>query len=102
VLNPLIAFNAGRGAMSGRLSTHCVSASFMKRLDMVFLALLLGAFAGAQNGITLKVLIPTLRRRSQKRRISGTRILELAQRWIRQPRALHRFPDARFAATHPR
>src|SRR5713226_3569615 len=44
----------------------------------------------------------TLRRRSQKRRISWTRILELAQRWIPQPRALHPFPDARFAASHPR
>jgi RNA-directed DNA polymerase len=44
----------------------------------------------------------TLRRRSQKRRTSWTRILELAQRWIPQPRALHPFPDARFAATHPR
>ena len=44
----------------------------------------------------------TIRRRSQQRRISWTRILELAQRWIPQPRALHPFPDARFAATHPR
>jgi hypothetical protein len=37
-----------------------------------------------------------------KRKISWTRILELAQRWIPKPRALHPFPDARFAATHPR
>ncbi len=44
----------------------------------------------------------TIRRRSQKHRIFWTRILELAQRWIPQPRALHPFPDARFAATHPR
>ena len=44
----------------------------------------------------------TVRRRSQKRRISWTRILALAQRWIPQPRMLHPFPDARFAATHPR
>src|SRR5437899_1766401 len=44
----------------------------------------------------------TIRRRSQKHRISWTRILELAQRWIPQPRALHPFPDARFAASHPR
>jgi hypothetical protein len=35
-------------------------------------------------------------------RISWTRILEVAQRWIPQPRALHPFPDARFAATHPK
>src|SRR5438874_11837415 len=44
----------------------------------------------------------TIRRRSQKRPISWTRILVLAQRWIPQPRALHPFPDARFAASHPR
>jgi len=44
----------------------------------------------------------TIRRRSQKHRISWTRILVLAQRWLPQPRALHPFPDARFAATHPR
>ena len=44
----------------------------------------------------------TLRRRSQKRRISWTRILGLSQRWLPQPCRLHPFPDARFAATHPR
>ncbi len=44
----------------------------------------------------------TLRRRSQKRRINWTRTLVLATRWLPQPRALHPFPDARFAATHPR
>jgi hypothetical protein len=44
----------------------------------------------------------TLRRRSQKRRINWTRSLVLATRWLPQPRALHPFPDARFAATHPR
>jgi RNA-directed DNA polymerase len=42
----------------------------------------------------------TLRRRSQKRPISWTRILALAQRWLPQPRALDHFPDARCAATH--
>jgi len=44
----------------------------------------------------------TLRRRSQQRSVSWTRILTLAQRWLPTPRALHPFPDARFAATHPR
>jgi group II intron reverse transcriptase/maturase len=44
----------------------------------------------------------TIRRRSQKHRINWTRLLMLAQRWLPQPRALHPFPDARFAATHPR
>ena len=44
----------------------------------------------------------TLRHRSQKRRINWTRTLVLATRWLPQPRTLHPFPDARFAATHPR
>jgi RNA-directed DNA polymerase len=44
----------------------------------------------------------TLRRRSQKHRINWTRTLVLAMRWLPQPRALHPFPDVRFAATHPR
>ena len=44
----------------------------------------------------------TLLRRSQKHRINWTRMLVLATRWLPQPRALHPFPDVRFAATHPR
>jgi len=44
----------------------------------------------------------TLRRRSQKHRISWTRILALAQRWLPPPSTLHPFPDARFAAIHLR
>jgi RNA-directed DNA polymerase len=44
----------------------------------------------------------TLRRRSQRRSISWTRILTLASRWLPQPSTLHPFPDARFAATHLR
>ena len=44
----------------------------------------------------------TLRRRSQKRRISWTRMLALADRWLPRPRVLHPYPAARFAATHPR
>ena len=44
----------------------------------------------------------SLRRRSQRRAISWTRTLALAERWLPQPRALHPFPDARFAATHLR
>jgi len=44
----------------------------------------------------------SLRRRSQRRSISWTRTLALAEKWLPQPRALHPFPDARFAATHLR
>ncbi len=43
-----------------------------------------------------------LGRRTQRHRISWTRTLGLAQRWLPQPRTLHPFPDARFAASHPR
>jgi RNA-directed DNA polymerase len=44
----------------------------------------------------------TLRRRSQKRRMSWTRTLALARRWLPQPRVLHPYPAVRFAASHPR
>jgi RNA-directed DNA polymerase len=44
----------------------------------------------------------TLRRRSQKRRLSWTRMLALADRWLPQPRALHPYPADRFAVSHPR
>ena len=44
----------------------------------------------------------TLRRRGQRRSISWTRTLALAERWLPPPGMLHPFPDARFAATHLR
>src|ERR1700745_2410914 len=44
----------------------------------------------------------SVRRRSQKRRISWTRMLDLATRWLPAPQVLHPYPEARFAATHPR
>jgi len=44
----------------------------------------------------------SVRRRSQKRRISWTRMLDVATRWLPAPQVLHPYPDARFAATHPR
>jgi RNA-directed DNA polymerase len=44
----------------------------------------------------------TLRRRSQKHRLSWTRMLTLAQRWLPPPRVLHPYPVDRFAASHPR
>jgi len=42
------------------------------------------------------------RRRSQKHRIPWTRMHDLATRWLPVPHVLHPYPDARFAATHPR
>jgi RNA-directed DNA polymerase len=44
----------------------------------------------------------TIRRRSQRRRVSWTRTLAFARTWLPQPRVLHPFPDARFAVTHLR
>src|SRR6266566_262981 len=44
----------------------------------------------------------SVRRRGQKRRICWTRMLDLATRWLPAPQVLHPYPDARFAATHPR
>jgi hypothetical protein len=39
-----------------------------------------------------------LRRRSQKSRFTWERMLELAGRWLPQPKVLHPYPDARFLA----
>ena len=44
----------------------------------------------------------TVRRRSQKHRISWARMLALAKRWLPAPQVLHPYPDARFAVNHPR
>ena len=41
-------------------------------------------------------------RRSQRARVRWDRLSPLLARWIPQPRILHPYPDARFAATHPR
>jgi RNA-directed DNA polymerase len=40
----------------------------------------------------------TLRRRSQRTRMTWKRILILADRWLPQPRIVHPWPDVRFAA----
>jgi RNA-directed DNA polymerase len=44
----------------------------------------------------------TLRRRSQKTRINWERMDRIATRWLPRARVMHPFPEARFAATHPR
>ncbi len=43
-----------------------------------------------------------LRRRSQKTRLTWDRMDRIATRWLPQTRILHPFPEARFAAMHPR
>jgi group II intron reverse transcriptase/maturase len=44
----------------------------------------------------------TLRRRSQKRRMSWGRFYRLENRYLPPPRTCHPFPNVRFAAMHPR
>jgi hypothetical protein len=43
-----------------------------------------------------------LRRRSQQRHFSWTRMMALGERWLPLPRVLHPYPAVRFAASHPR
>ena len=44
----------------------------------------------------------TLRRRSQKDRMTWTRMTQLANDWLPKPTILHPWPSDRFAVTHPR
>ena len=44
----------------------------------------------------------TLRRRSQRDRITWERITKLADDWLPKPRILHPWPSERFAVRHPR
>jgi RNA-directed DNA polymerase len=44
----------------------------------------------------------TLRRRSQKDRITWARMMQLVDAWLPKPIILHPWPSARFAVTHPR
>jgi len=44
----------------------------------------------------------TLRRRSQKHRLTWKGMIALADRWLPQPRVLHPYPAVRFAASHLR
>jgi RNA-directed DNA polymerase len=44
----------------------------------------------------------TLRRRSQKDRITWTRMTQLVNDWLPKPTILHPWPSDRFAVTHPR
>jgi len=46
--------------------------------------------------------LKTLRRRSQKTRTDWRRMHRIAARWLPPARIMHPFPQARFAATHPR
>jgi hypothetical protein len=43
-----------------------------------------------------------LRRRSQRKRINWERMDRITARWLPPVRVMHPFPEARFAAIHPR
>ena len=44
----------------------------------------------------------TLRRRSQKAKVTWSRMTQLTALWLPAPRILHPWPDRRFAVNHPR
>ncbi len=55
----------------------------------------LGSFRRQVTHVWLK----TLRRRSQRHRLTWTRMNRLVDRWLPAPRILHPYPEVRFAAT---
>jgi group II intron reverse transcriptase/maturase len=55
------------------------------------------ALAACRTGI-VRHWLKTLRRRSQRHRLSWERMRRLADRWLPQPRILHPWPEQRFAA----
>jgi len=46
--------------------------------------------------------LKALRRRSQKTSVDWMRMVRIRRRWLPPVRVMHPFPEARFAATHPR
>ena len=50
----------------------------------------------------IRAWMRALRRRSQRHRRSWARMGRLVRRWIPPVRAMHPWPEKRFAATHPR
>lgn len=58
----------------------------------------LGAFRYHVTSLWLR----TLRRRSQKDRLTWERMAKIAAEWLPAPRVLHPWPNQRFAVKHPR
>lgn len=50
----------------------------------------------------MRAWMNVLRRRSQRQRITWDRMSRIATEWLPVPRILHPWPEARFAAKHPR
>jgi len=57
---------------------------------------------GAFRYHVTKLWLRTLRRRSQKDRMTWERMAKIAAAWLPAPRVLHPWPDQRFAVNHPR
>jgi len=56
----------------------------------------------AFRGQAIRHWYKTLRRRSQRTRITWARMRHLARRWLPPARQIHPFPNVRFDARHPR
>jgi len=50
----------------------------------------------------MRLWLRTLRRRSQKAKMTWARLGEIAGDWLPTPRILHPWPSERFAVKHPR
>jgi RNA-directed DNA polymerase len=57
---------------------------------------------GAMRYHLTRLWLRTLRRRSQKGRLSWQRMSQIAEDWLPQPHILHPWPEQRFAVKHPR
>jgi group II intron reverse transcriptase/maturase len=57
---------------------------------------------GAFRYHVTKLWLSTLRRRSQKDRMTWERMAKIAAHWLPAPRVLHPWPNQRFAVKHPR
>jgi hypothetical protein len=61
-----------------------------------------GRALGAFHHYVTDIWRRTLRRRSQKTRLTWERMTHLAATWLPTPRILHPWPNQRFAVKHPR
>ena len=61
-----------------------------------------GRALGAFRHHVVRIWHSTLRRRSQKDRLTWDRISKLADDWLPKPKILHPWPSTRFAVKHPR
>ena len=77
-----------RAVVKGFFAYHAVPTNFRS----------LGAF----RHHVLRLWLRTLRRRSQKSKLTWERMTQLAADWLPSPQILHPWPNQRFAVKHPR